>query len=105
MIFGTIRLLVAGLVLAAMLSPPLAEARDRLVIGITQFPSTLNPLIDSMLAKSYVLGMAQRPVAVVAHDWEPVCVLCTEHATFENGRAERIEIGWSNRGADPVHLA
>ena len=31
-------------------------------IGITQFPSTLNPLIDSMLAKSYVLAMTRRPL-------------------------------------------
>lgn len=34
-------------------------AKDELIIGITQYPSTLHPNIDSMLAKSYVLGMTQ----------------------------------------------
>jgi len=32
-------------------------ARDTLTIGITQYPSTFNPNIDSMLAKTYVLAM------------------------------------------------
>ena len=34
---------------------PRAAMGAELKIGMTQFPSTLNPLIDSMLAKSYVL--------------------------------------------------
>ena len=90
------RLTALGLALVfsglALWVPATAKIRDRLVIGITQFPATLNPLVDAMLAKSYVLGMAQRPVAITGHDWESVCMLCTEHATFENGRAEAIDI-------------
>ena len=31
-----------------------------LSIGITQFPSTLNPIIDQMLAREYVLGAVRR---------------------------------------------
>ena len=56
-------------------------------IGITQFPSTLNPMIDSMLAKSYVLAMTRRPVTVYDQNWELVCMLCTEIPTIENGMA------------------
>ncbi len=56
-------------------------------IGITQFPSTLNPLIDSMLAKSYVLAMTLRPVTVYDQDWKGVCMLCTELPSIENGLA------------------
>ena len=64
------RRLAGILVLAALLSVASASvARERLVIGMTQFPSTLNPMIDSMLAKSYVLAMAQRPVTIDGHDW------------------------------------
>src|SRR5258707_4729565 len=37
---------------------------DELTIGITQFPSTLNPNIDVMAAKNYVLGAGLRPVTV-----------------------------------------
>ena len=64
-------------------------AKDELVIGITQFPSTLHPNIDFMAAKSYVLGMAQRPFTAYDHDWELACFLCTELPTFENGKAVR----------------
>jgi len=61
------RLLALTMTLAALLGPlaapagNAATAKDDLVIGITQYPSTLHPNIDSMVAKSYVLGMTQRP--------------------------------------------
>jgi len=64
--------------------------RDALTIGLSQYPSTLHPLIDSMLAKGYVLGMANRPLAHFDHDWELECGLCTELPTLENGLAEMI---------------
>ncbi|MEO9962646.1 MAG: ABC transporter substrate-binding protein, partial [Nisaea sp.] len=69
-----------------------ADARDQLVIGMTQFPTTLNPMIDSMLVKTYVLGMAQRQVTIFGHDWEPICLWCTELPTFENKRAKRFAV-------------
>jgi peptide/nickel transport system substrate-binding protein len=71
-------------------SPP-AGARDTLRIGVSQFPSTLHPSIDSMLAKTYVHGMTLRPFTAFDHDWELACLLCTELPTFDNGGAERIE--------------
>ncbi|HEX6112293.1 MAG TPA: ABC transporter substrate-binding protein, partial [Geminicoccaceae bacterium] len=64
-------------------------AKEELVIGITQFPSTLHPNIDSMAAKSSVLGMTQRPFTAYDHDWELACFLCTELPSFENGLAVR----------------
>jgi ABC-type transport system substrate-binding protein len=65
-----------------------AVARDQLIIGTTQFPSTLHPSIDSMLAKSYVLGLTQRPFTTYDQNWELVCLLCTELPTIENGKAK-----------------
>ncbi len=64
-----------------------AAPTDRLVIGITQYPHTLHPNIDTMLAKSYVLGMVHRPITVYDRDWTLVCMLCTELPTLENGGA------------------
>ena len=66
-----------------------AETRDprELIIGITQFPSTLHPNIDSMLAKSYALGLARRPMMVYDHDWKHACMLCTEVPSIEAGTA------------------
>ena len=70
---------------------PAGAANDRnpreLVIGITQFPSTLHPTIDSMLAKSYALGLARRPTIVYDHDWKHACMLCTEVPSIEAGTA------------------
>ena len=71
--------------------PPAASAESddprELVIGITQFPSTLHPNIDSMLAKTYVLGLARRPMMVYDHDWKHACLLCTEVPSIEAGTA------------------
>ncbi len=91
---GSLLWLVAVPLLALVfaLTVSIAEARDKLTIGVTQFPSTLNPLIDSMLVKSYVLAMARRPISIIGHDWEAMCQLCTELATFESGRAEKFAV-------------
>ncbi len=84
----------AGLALAtglAVLVATAAEARETLRIGTSQFPSTLHPSIDSMLAKTYVRSMTLRPFTGYGADWELRCFLCTELPTLENGLAERIE--------------
>ena len=79
-----LRVAIMALILVA--SGP-AYAKDTLIIGITQFPSTLNPHFDSMFAKSFVLGMTSRPFTVYDKDWKLVCLLCTEVPTMENGKA------------------
>ena len=58
-----------------------------LTIGITQYPSTMHPNIESMVAKSYVRGMTARAITVYNHDWELECSLCVELPTLENGLA------------------
>ncbi len=79
---------IAALMLAATGSMAQAQ-KTTLTIGVTQFPSTFHPIIDAMLAKSYVLGMALRPVTVYDHDWQLACMLCKELPTLENGGAVR----------------
>ena len=83
--FAAVILLASGL--AASSAVPALAAKDELVIGITQFPSTFHPNIDSMLAKSYVLAMTRRPFTVYDKDWQLTCMLCTELPTIENGLA------------------
>jgi len=78
----------AAVLMVAALALP-AAAKDRLVIGMTQFPSTLHPHINSMLAKSYILNATLRPLTVYDQDWKLVCLLCTTLPTIENGLAER----------------
>lgn len=69
---------------------PAGAARDTLTIGLTQYPATLNPMVDSMLAKSYVLGATQRQLTIEGHDWTPVCQLCVKLPSLEDGDAERF---------------
>ena len=86
-----LRLLAAAAIFAAGAGAGAEGRGDReLVIGITQFPSTLHPTIDSMLAKSYVLGLVRRPTMAYDHDWKHTCLLCTEVPSIEAGTA-RIE--------------
>ena len=65
-----------------------AKPKNQLVIGITQFPSSFHPNIDSMLAKSYILAMTRRPLTVYDKNWNLVCFVCTELPTIENGLAK-----------------
>lgn len=64
------------------------KSHDTLVIGMTQYPATLNPNIESMLAKTYVLAMANRPLTHVDTSWNRVCALCETLPTLENGLAK-----------------
>lgn len=85
---------------AGLLSAPPVDARDprELVIGIAQFPSTLHPNIDSMLAKSYSLGLARRPTMVYDHDWKHACMLCTEVPSIEAGTAAIVPLPGGSEG-------
>ncbi len=74
--------------------------RDGLTIGIIQFPATLNPNIDVMAAKNYVLGMALRPFTVYDADWKLVCLLCTQLPSIENGMAVPIDLPDGKKGID-----
>ena len=81
------RRLLAASLLTTLLAFP-AMAKDELVIGITQFPATLNPAIESMLAKTYVLAFAQRPITAYDSSWQLTCMLCETLPSMENGLAK-----------------
>ena len=68
-------------------SAAIAQPRDTLTIGLSQYPSTLHPNIENMAAKSYVLGMVRRPLTAYDADWQLVCLLCERLPTLENGLA------------------
>jgi peptide/nickel transport system substrate-binding protein len=91
---------LAFCIVGALISPLRAAERDSLSIGITQFPATLNPNIDAMAAKTYVLGMALRPFTVYDADWTLVCLLCTTLPSIENGLAVPVELPEGKKGID-----
>jgi len=83
------RLAAATLLVAAFLiaAERPAAAKDDLTIGFTQYPATLHPSIESMLAKTYVLDMTRRPFTAYDKDWQLVCMLCVTLPSIENGLA------------------
>jgi peptide/nickel transport system substrate-binding protein len=100
----TRRHLLAALVAALLLSSPAAAGQhDSLTIGITQFPSTLNPNIDAMAAKNYVLGLASRPFTVYDADWRLVCLLCTRVPSLADGLAVPVDLGGGKKGVDVTY--
>lgn len=92
-------LLVFGLLLSAVAAEAApSHPADELSIGVTQFASTLNPVIDDMFVKDYVLGAVVRPLVTYDADWKLVCMLCTELPSFENGRAQKVDLGNGKTG-------
>jgi peptide/nickel transport system substrate-binding protein len=89
-----------GLFLCATASVAAAGPRppDVLAIGITQFPATLNPDIESMAAKSYVLAMTRRPLTTYDPNWRLVCMLCVALPSFENGLAQPLDLPDGRKG-------
>lgn len=92
------RLLSLILALGALASP--ANAKDELVVAMTQMPGTWNPIISSMLAKSLIANMTARPVTAYDADWKLVCLVCTELPTIENGKARVIDLAAGKKGME-----
>lgn len=91
------RIAAAALGLLAALAGP-AAAKDDLVIGVAQFPPSLNPNVDPTVIKSYVLDFALRPMTAYGPDWKLQCILCTDLPTIENGGAKFEDLGSGKKG-------
>ncbi|WP_112479772.1 peptide ABC transporter substrate-binding protein [Vibrio variabilis] len=76
---------------SALLSTSAFAANDKLTIGITQYPATLHPDIDSMVAKAYTKGFVNRETIGYDQNWELVCFYCEEVPSFENGLAQIVD--------------
>lgn len=74
------------------------KGKDELVVGITQYPTTLHPSIESMLAKTYVLDMTRRPFTAYDASWQLVCMLCTELPSIEKGTAKIEDLAEGKKG-------
>ena len=72
---------------SSLISDAQAISKERLTIGISQYPSTLHPAFDSMLAKTYVVAMTRRPITAYDPDWKQVCLLCTSLPSLDQGTA------------------
>jgi peptide/nickel transport system substrate-binding protein len=77
-----------------------ATKKEDLVIGTTQAPGTMNPLISSMLARSLIQGMTLRPFTAYDADWRLACLACTHLPSLEEGTARAIELRDGKQGME-----
>ena len=84
----TAALLAVPLAAPLWSAPAWAAAKDTLVIGMAQFPSSLHPDIDPEVVRSYATGFSLRPITAFDKDWHNTCLLCTELPTLQNGLAK-----------------
>jgi peptide/nickel transport system substrate-binding protein len=66
-------------------------SNEQVVIGMTQEFESLNPILASMSASTWIIGLVQRPLAVVNPQWQWECLTCKELPTLENGKAKIVE--------------
>ena len=83
--------LVAITCTTALMSGSLFAASDKLTIGISQYPSTFHPDIDSGVAQMYISGFSQRETLGYDQNWNLTCFLCEQVPTFENGLAKIVD--------------
>lgn len=84
--------MTAVIVILSFLSIASVKAQDHLRIGISQFPYTMHPGIDSMMAKNYVLGFVYQPLTVFNPQWQRICLLCEQLPSLDNGLATPITL-------------
>lgn len=90
----------AALMLLAFAPGTQAAPKDTLTIGVAQFPSSLNPYIDSLVVRNYVLEFAVRPVTAFDPAWKNTCMLCTEVPTLANGLVRIVDLPGGGKGMD-----
>lgn len=84
-----INIFFAPLVFAEEATQVLPE--KTLTIGISQEFASLNPIINQMVASTYILGLVYRPLVTLDADWQWKAKIAKEIPTLENGQAKLIE--------------
>lgn len=91
---------VAGSLLCLLLSAPVQAQtpKDTLVIGMSQYPSSLHPGIEPTVAKIYALRFSYRPIADYNDDMKMQCFICTELPSLANGRVKLVDLEGGKKG-------
>ncbi|MEZ5669429.1 MAG: peptide ABC transporter substrate-binding protein [Alphaproteobacteria bacterium] len=83
---------LAAIAAGALAGTAAADGDRELVIGVSQYPSNLNPLTEAHVVQSYIHGMTRRPFTAYGPDWEGHCFLCTALPSVADGTAEIRDI-------------
>lgn len=77
-----------------------AATKEELVIGTTQAPGTMNPLIGSMLARSLIQNMTLRPFTAYDPDWKLVPLACMGVPNIKDGTARVVDLPDGRQGME-----
>lgn len=86
------------LVVAAWGAPLVAQTREQITVGVSQFPPQLHPGIGPTTAKQYVLSAVRRDLFAMDEEWKPICRLCTEVPSLANGRLKLVDLPGGGKG-------
>ena len=92
---------IATALLLHLMLPQAAQAqavKDTLVVGMSQYPSSLHPGIEPTTAKTFAMRFGYRPISTYNDDNQMECFLCTEVPTVANGRAKVVDLGGGKKG-------
>jgi peptide/nickel transport system substrate-binding protein len=93
-------LMAYSLGIALLAAPALAQPREQITIGMSEFPADMHPFITNLLVRNYVLGAARRAVFRYDDKGQVICQLCTEVPTAANGRAKLVTNGDGSAGME-----
>jgi peptide/nickel transport system substrate-binding protein len=93
-----VRRAIIVMALAMLVGGTSAQAKDDLVIGVAQFPSSLHPDIDAEVIKAYVVAFVLRPITAYDKDWKNSCLLCAELPDAENGLVKSEDLPGGGKG-------
>ncbi len=89
---------VAAILLGVMVPVHTLWAKNELTIGVAQFPASLHPYISAQTVQFFTIGFGLRPISAFAPSGKPVCLLCTDLPTLENGLAKIEDSGDGHQG-------
>ena len=101
MVKTILKRILAAAALLQVLVPHAAQAqavKDTLVVGMSQYPSSLHPGIEPTTAKTFAMRFGYRPISTYNDDGKMECFLCTEVPTVANGRAKVVDLGGGKKG-------
>lgn len=88
------RALISSMLLATAVVATSAGAvpsNQQLTIATTQEFETLNPMLSTMSASTYLTLMVNRPLVIIDANWNFVCGLCDHMPSFDNGMTKVID--------------
>ena len=101
MVKTVLKQIATAAIVLQLLIPQLATAqavKDTLVVGMSQYPSSLHPGIEPTTAKTFAMRFGYRPISTYNDDNKMQCFLCTEVPTIANGRAKVVDLGGGKKG-------